>query len=227
MLIKFLDGSSREIANLFGAYLFGAYLRDADLFGADLRGADLSGADLSGAYLFGADLSGADLSGANLFGADLRGANLRGANLRGANLFGAYLSDANLSGADLRGANLRGADLRRADLRGANLRGAKGLEQQSILPEGELIGYKKLADGTIAKLRIPAAAKRVNAYSSRKCRAEYAFVLSSSGASAKHAQTFKYPKRGKIVPDSYDPDPRVECSHGIHFFITEQEAKDY
>ena len=27
--------------------------------------------------------------------------------------------------------------------------------------------------------------------------------------------------------DRYDPDPTVECSHGIHFFITEQEAKDY
>jgi hypothetical protein len=94
------------------------------------------------------------------------------------------------------------------------------------LPEGAIIGYKKLADGSIAKLRIPAAAKRVNAYGSRKCRAEYAFVLSSTGACARRNGT-KYPKRGKIVPDKYDPDPRVECSHGINFFITEQEAKDY
>jgi hypothetical protein len=29
---------------------------------------------------------------------------------------------------------------------------------------------------------------------------------------------------GFIKPDSYDPDPRVECSHGIHFFITKEEA---
>ncbi len=149
-------------------------------------------------------------------------ANLSGAYLRSANLSSANLRDANLYDANLRYANLHGADLH-----GADLRGAKGLEQQSILSEGELIGYKKLADGTIAKLRIPAEAKRVNAYGSRKCRAEYAFVLSSSGASAKHGETFKYPKHGKIVPDSYDADPRAECSHGIHFFITEQEAKDY
>ena len=33
---------------------------------------------------------------------------------------------------------------------------------------------------------------------------------------------------GEIVrPDSYDPDIRVECSHGIHFFITRKEAEDY
>jgi hypothetical protein len=113
-----------------------------------------------------------------------------------------------------------------ADLRSANLRSAKGLEQQCILPAGQLIGYKKLEDDSIATLRISATAKRVNAYGSRKCRAEYAFVLSSSGAGAMH-DGMKYPKRGKVVPDSFDPDPRVECSHGIHFFITEQEAKDY
>ena len=217
MLIKFLDGSAREIADLRVANL-----RGANLFGADLSGAYLSGANLRDGYLINANLRGADLRGADLFGAYLRGANLRVADLRGANLRGADLRDAHLRGADL-----RGADLYCADLSGAYLRGAKGLEQQSILPEGELIGYKKLADGTIAKLRIPAAAKRVTAYGSRKCRAEYAFVLSSSGAPAGCNKTFKYPKHGKIVPDSYDPDPRVECSHGIHFFITEQEAKDY
>ena len=232
MLIKFLDGSSREIAdlrdaNLSGANLSGAYLSDADLRGANLRGANLHDANLRGANLIGANLSDAYLHGANLRGAYLHGADLRGANLRGANLHGADLHGANLIDANLSDANLRDADLSGAYLSDADLRDAKGLEQQSILPEGELIGYKKLADGTIAKLRIPAEAKRVNAYGSRKCRAEYAFTLSSSGASAKHTETFQYPNCGKVVPDSYDADPRVECSHGIHFFITEQEAKDY
>ena len=167
-------------------------------------------------FLDGTSREFADLRGADLSGASLRGANLYGANLYGANLYGADLYGADLSGADLRDAILSGASLR-----GASLRGAEGLEQQSILPAGQLIGYKKLADGSIAKLRIPASAARVNAYGSRKCRAEFAFVLSSTGAIAKHDGT-PYPERGKIVPDKYDPDPRVECSHGIHFFITEQ-----
>lgn len=167
----------------------------------------------------------ADLRCANLCGANLRHANLCGANLRGADL-----SDANLSGADLHCANLRGADLRGANLRGANLRGAdlhcaKGLEQLCILPAGDLVGYKKLTEGTIAVLRIPADAKRVNAYTSRKCRAEFAYVTKGNG-SAKHDGT-PYAEGTCIVPDEYDPDPRVECSHGIHFFITRAEAEAY
>ena len=28
-------------------------------------------------------------------------------------------------------------------------------------------------------------------------------------------------------PDSYDPDPRIECSNGIHFFLTKQEAIEW
>ena len=41
MLIKFLDGTTKEFANLSGADLSGADLRWADLSGADLSGADL------------------------------------------------------------------------------------------------------------------------------------------------------------------------------------------
>jgi len=32
---------------------------------------------------------------------------------------------------------------------------------------------------------------------------------------------------GLVKPDSFDPDPRVECSHGIHFFMTRKEAEAY
>ena len=205
MLIRFLDCTSREVADLRGANLCGANLRGANLSDANLYCANLHGADLSDANLRGANLSGANLSGADLYGADLRCADLRGANL---------------SGADLYGANLRGADLSCA-----NLCGAKGLEQFCILAAGELVGYKKLANGTIAVLRIPADAKRVNAYTSRKCRAEFAYVTEGNG-SAKHDGT-PYAEGTRIAPDGYDPDPRVECSHGIHFFITRAEAEAY
>ncbi len=167
--------------------------------------------------LSGANLSGANLSGANLSRADLSGANLRYADLRYANLSGANLSRADLSGADLRGADLRGADLSRAI----------GLEQQVIAAEGVLVGYKKTSAG-IAVLRIPAKAARVNAYGSRKCRAEYAVVLEApADAVSAHDGKTRYVKGRRITPDSYDSDPRVECSHGIHFFLTRAEAEAY
>ena len=186
---------------------------------ANLRGADLYGADLRAANLYGANLRAANLRGANLYGADLRAANLYGADLRAANL----------RAANLRGANLYGADLRAANLYGADLSGTEGLAQFQVCPEvGAFIGFKKV-DSAIITLLIPADAKRVNAYGSRKCRAEFAYVLSvensTGGLIAHHG--FVYPRSGLVTPDSYDPDPRVECSHGIHFFITRQEALEY
>jgi Family of unknown function (DUF5758)/Pentapeptide repeats (8 copies) len=222
-----LSGADLRSANLRGANLGGANLSGANLGGADLRSADLRSANLYGANLYGAYLSGANLGGANLVGADLRSANLRGAdlrsaNLRGANLYGAYLSGANLSGADLSGANLRSAELK-----GANLRNAK-LPAFLITPqEGSFIAWKK-AIAFIVKLEIPAEARRTSSLVGRKCRAEFVRVLEIEGA--KEATTSRHGPRtiyrvGEIVrPDKYDDDIRIECSNGIHFFLTKEEA---
>ena len=172
----------------------------------------------------GANLRGADLQGANLQGADLRGADLRGANLRGANL----------RGANFRGANLQGADLRRAYLQGAYLQGAK-LPDFQIDQESDLIVWKALRSGAIAKLKIPAKAKRTASLRGNKCRAEYAEVLAIwdyNGRPIEEAMSMRdmvtaY-KVGEIVrPDSYDDDIRVECTHGIHFFMTKAEAESW
>jgi hypothetical protein len=78
----------------------------------------------------------------------------------------------------------------------------------------------------LAKLRIPAEAKRVNAYGSRKCRASYVVVLSGNGPGIFNPD-IQYTKGATIHADKYDPDPRIECSHGIHFFITKEEAEEY
>ena len=225
-----------------------AYLRGADLSGADLSGADLSGAHLSDAYLRGADLSdahlsdaylrGADLSGADLRDAYLSGANLRGAYLRGANLSGADLRDAYLSGANLRGAYLRGAHLSDAYLRGAYLSGADlrdaedadlAIAMTRILPEGDLIGWKKCSGQVIVKLRIPAGAKRSHAFG-RKCRAEFADVLEVIGAEvgvSTHDGKTQYVAGQRVVPDAFDPEWTNECAPGVHFFITRAEAEAY
>jgi hypothetical protein len=179
-----------------------------------------------------ANLRSADLRSANLQDADLRSADLRSANLQDANL-----QDANLQDADLRSANLQDADLRSANLQDANLQDAdikKLITQTTILPEGDLIVWKKLRENLIAKLLIPAKAKRVNAAGYRKCRFEFAKVIAiydgkkkvKEGISKQQAD-FIY-RVGEIVkPDPFDPSPLVECSNGINAFITKQEAIDY
>jgi len=226
-------------ADLRGANLYGANLRGADLYGANLYGADLYGADLFRANLYGADLSRANLHGANLYGADLHGANLSGADLREANLSGAGLYGADLSGADLREANLRGANLYGANLRGANLYGADlreanltdapGLVAQATPPEeGSFIAYKK-ANGQVLTLEIPAGAKRTGSYIGRKCRAEYAITLTPGvrGVPSNHDPSVTYTTGEETRADDYDGDPRVECTKGIHFFMTRKEAEEY
>ena len=170
------------------------------------------------AYKTGADLSGADLSGANL----------RSANLIGADLIGANLRSADLSGADLSGANLRGANLI-----GADLIGAKGAEytiaKTRILPEGDLIGWKKCDGGVIVRLRIPVDAPRSHAFG-RKCRAAYVDVLDVYGAEvgiSQHDGTTEYRVGQRVACDKWDDNWHEECSGGIHFFITRIEAENY
>jgi hypothetical protein len=205
----------------------------ANLFGADLSRADLSGADLSGAHLSRADLSRADLSGANLSGANLSGANLSGADLSGANLSGADLSGANLSGA-----NLSGADLSRANLSRAKIDNHELIKKfYWIIPEqGSFEAWKKLANNCIAKILIPEKAKRTCNLMNRKCRAEYVKTLAiwdedgrkvSEGINGTHDKKIKYTV-GKITKaDKFDDSVFEDCSHGIHFFLTKQEAIEW
>ena len=225
-----LRGADLQCANLRDANL-----RDANLQCANLQEADLQGADLQRADLQRANLRGADLRDADLQRADLRGAYLRGADLRGADLSGADLKGANLRDANLRGADLQDADLQEADLQGANLRGANNAAlvwaMTIVAPQGDFIGWKKAVTPgdkeCIVKLRIPSEARRSNT-TGRKCRAEWAEVLEVEGAeyayTNKHGPRVEY-RPGQIVrPDSWDEDRWNECSHGIHFFITREEA---
>ena len=155
-----------------------------------------------------------------------------GANLRGANLCGADLRSANLCGADLYGANLCGADLR-----SANLRDAKNtLFIPTYLPEGEFIGWKKLLNGIIVKLKILEDSKRSRA-NGDKCRCDKALVLEFQNIDSTPSNEKEYTsnvyakctyKVGEIVyADSWDDNRWNECSHGIHFFIDRQSAVDY
>jgi len=198
-------------------------LREANLRGANLRGANLRGADLRGADLYGANLYGADLRWADLCEANLRGANLRGANLRGANLCEANLCEADLRGADLRGANLCEANLCEADLRGATI-------PHFQIPNGELLVWAKKS-GVLVELSIPRDARRTGSLVGRKCRAEFADVIAVHNETGEVIVENEYGETAyrsgeRVYPDSYDDDIRVECTHGIHFFLTRAEAEE-
>jgi hypothetical protein len=111
---------------------------------------------------------------------------------------------------------------------GANLRGAD-LPNYSILPDGDLIGWKKISK-VLIKLEIPKKAKRVNSLVGRKCRANFAKILKvyndQKSVQGGHAG-LTYTEGETIYPDKFDDDIRIECTHGIHFFITKQEAENW
>ena len=243
-----------EWVNSSGAKGVRANFWNADLSGADLRYADLRGACLWNANLWGANLGCANLGGADLRDANLWNADLRGANLGGADLNDADLSSAFLRGADLRYASLGCADLRYADLRDANLKyaileganlGGADLCDAKInfyiaCPEkGSFIAFKKAGNNYnnyIVELLIPEDARRCSA-TSRKCRCDKAKVLSitkidgtSDGVDTVYSiydETFAY-KIGELVEvKDFDDNRWNECSTGIHFFLTRQEAVEY
>ena len=199
---------------------------------ADLNDADLRNADLSLASLHYADLRNADLSYADLSYADLSRADLRSADL----------SYANLSGANLSGANLSRAAMKEAILNYADIRGAKNLPYIPMVcpEEGAFIGWKQAKVGRLAyvivKLEVPASAKRSSA-TSRKCRCDKAKVLeiyNFDGTVAKERKcyarydnSFIYEVGKTAKVDDFDEDRWNECSQGIHFFMSRQEAIDY
>lgn len=170
----------------------------------------------------------------------LIGADLREASLFGARLCSADLRGANLLKADLRGANLNGADLCSADLIGAELDDVEYNHQTGFFAlqcpeEGSFIGYKK-ACNHIIKLEILPDAKRSSA-TTRKCRCSSAKVLSITTLdgqddgtrviSSNYDKDFIY-RVGEIVRvNNFDDDRWRECSRGIHFFMTRDEAVRY
>ena len=103
--------------------------------------------------------------------------------------------------------------------------------------EGSFTGWTKCKGDIIvklripakAKLRIPAKAKRANAWT-RKCQAEYVEVLeiiNADEAVSSYDSETTY-KVGKTVKcDNWDDDYSKECSGGIHFFMTREEAENY
>ena len=171
---------------------------------------------------------------AYLSDADLSGADLKGANLRGADLW-----CADFSGADLRGADLRYANLEGANLSGADLRDAKINFHIACPEKGSFIAFKKAGNNYnnyIVELLIPEDARRCSA-TSKKCRCDKAKVLSitkidgtSDGVDTVYSiynETFAY-KIGELVEvKDFDDNRWNECSTGIHFFLTRQEAVEY
>ena len=179
-----------------------------DAANIDFSDVDFSKIDFRDANFHDAIFSGADFHDANFIGANFHGANFHDAIFYGANNINEVISSANIANTEL---------------------------CIQCPEEGSFIGFKK-ADGAIVKLRVTESAKRSSA-TTRKCRCSEAEVLEiqnmdgtkseRTSVSSKYDRNFIY-SAGTIVsvPD-FDDDRWVECTRGIHFFLSRQEAVNY
>ena len=224
-----LEKAVSQGVDLSYANLSGQNLRNAMLYRSMMKNADFSFSDLSGARMSRSVCSHANFARSKMIRADVRCAEMSGADFMHANMryilaCGAYFTDAHFEFADLFRSNLE-----RACTSGSSLHSAVSAEvaiaQQSIVPEsGSFIGYKRVQGDMIVTLLIPEDAKRLNAYGSRKCRADKAFVLFGSGVSL-YDENFEYVTGETVVADGFSSDKTKECAKGIHFFMTRAEAE--
>lgn len=177
--------------------------------------------------------------------------DLNGAVFKNCNLGYSSFKNADVSQAVFIACNLLHSDFTKANVEDVKflhclMNGAVGLDKVPIhCPEkGGFIGWKKgvvirdetVIDHVIIELYIPASAKRSSA-SGTKCRASIAKVLSITSiadGSTKYdwcqslfAPNTIYTVGSYVKPDAFDKNRWNECSHGIHFFMSKQEAIDY
>ncbi len=189
------------------------------------------------------------------YGLNLKGFNFKNKNISYAIFDKCDLRYANFEATILRSVVFSNTDLtyahfKRVILNNADLSTAIGVPN-NLMPfacpqEGSFIGFKKVRvrrkfccdnEGmdAIAKLKITENAKRSSA-TSNKCRCSEAEVLEiktrdgcefDKGISAFSRNPIIY-EVGKIVKvDDFDENRWNECSSGIHFFLTKQEAIQY
>ena len=211
--------------------------------------------DFTNLILENMNLENYDLSDMNFSHSNFINANLSNVNFYSSQLVNVLLDDCNLQNANLKNANLERASLRRVNLTYADIRGAKlyaAVLENAILdniifddntknfrihcPEkGAFIAYKKGLNNLIVKLLIPSDSRRVSS-TMNCCRCDKAKVLEIKNfegtkffdeAWSTVAEGFCYKLGEWVYAENFNEDRWYDSTGGIHFWMTEEEAKAY
>ena len=211
--------------------------------------------DFTNLILEDMNLENYDLSDMNFSHSNFINANLSNVNFYSSQLVNVLLDDCNLQNANLKNANLERASLRRANLTKVDISGARlyaAVLENAILddiifddntknfrihcPEkGAFIAYKKGLNNLIVKLLIPSDAKRVSS-TMNCCRCDKAKVLEIKNfegtkffdeAWSTVAEGFCYKLGEWVYAENFNEDRWYDSTGGIHFWMTEEEAKAY
>ena len=211
--------------------------------------------DFTNLILENMNLENYDLSDMNFSHSNFINVNLSNVNFCSSQLVNVLLDDCDLQNANLKNANLERASLRRANLTKVDISGARlyaAVLENAILddiifddktenfrihcPEqGAFVAYKKGLDNLIIKLLIPSDARRVSS-TMNCCRCDKAKVLEIKNfegtkffdeAWSTVAENFCYKLGEWVYAENFNEDRWYDSTGGIHFWMTEEEAKAY
>ena len=210
-------------------------LTQVEMKNCDLSGMDFSNMDCSWWALADCDLSGCDFTDGAIAHGRFQNCIFRNARFVRCDMTGADLRGADLTDADISGAELLSAWLEQAKLDGV-VDDENTRHYRMRCPEkGAFIGYKKGYENRMIMLLIPADAGRTCA-TNDACRCSKAKVLTITSADFTERyswansyvdENFIYREGEWAIPDKFTEDRWVESTHGIHFWMTREEALKY
>ena len=248
----FIDTDFHD-ANFNGAYFIhtnfsNADFKDTDFNGADFNGTHFNGTNFSNTHFDNTNFHDAHFHGTDFSNVDFRNTYFNNADFNGADFFRTYFCNTDFNGAHFNSTDFSGINFSDADFNNTaidwNCIFKNADECTAFLnlqcPEaGSFIAYK-MARNCLIKLEIPADALRSSA-TTRKCRASKAKVLEIADENGKKIKSTCSDRTSQFIYEvgktvySRDDDGNIafdenrwnECSTGIHFFITKQEAINY
>lgn len=204
--------------------------------GEDLSGLDLSGLDFTNAVGEKINFDNANLSNTNFDGSRFEHCTFRGANFQRAKLYKCDLRYADFTGADFRGTDFNWTIMECSIHDNVKIDDNTKNYKMHCPEKGAFLGYKKCFNNLLVTLLIPADARRVCS-TTRPCRCDKAKVINitdfdfnehfKEAWSLCASYDFKYPLGEMVYPDSFNPDRWMESTHGIHFWLTPEEAIAY
>ena len=226
------DGSTFINANINRAILSVSSFEECNFNSAGCVGSTFHRSRLYSSYLNACNILETDFTEAILVNADFSDAHITNSTF-----YRAYLSSANFKGATIDSFT----SFCRADI-DKDMNISCPNVPINCPEEGSFIGFKvglssiDISEVVLIKLEIMEDAKRSSG-TRRKCRADKVKVLDiinlnsekheKEAISIKMRRNFKY-KVGEVIQiNNFDNNRWNECSTGIHFFITKDEALQY
>lgn len=245
-----------ELINLDYDIIFGGNMNRIEIEELIKNRIDNSIVNLSKASIdSNTDLSNLDMHNFDFTDAIGENINFSNSNLSNSNFTRCRFHHSNFTNTNFQRANLEAADIRYSNFINTDFRGTifkmtfmeKSIHKNVLIDEntlnykmtcpekGPFVCYKKCYDNLIVQLLVPADARR-SSDTSRMCRCDKAKVLNITNfdhtekfteARSLCGRDFYYHVGEFVYEPLYNDDRWLQSTYGIHFFMTEDEAKNY